>query len=477
MSSAVAPEEQLEWEARAGKPAGAAAIAAAVLLLLSAFYGPLWGHSGTQYAGQFLQYDKHPADVFIPYAFQAISDLLLVIPVLYLIRVIRPRSETFSPALSYIAIAGPPLAAVVVTVQMFAINGVAGDFAATKTPLTPAPALVAQAAPTTGSAVGVYSAVREKAEVKAYQMLKDDSLSKSTAFTALAVSLAFGFALIFISLNSMRVGLFSRVIGIFGIIVGVLAVLFQGAGILEAFWLGAVGVLILGFWPSGRGPAWDSVESIPWPSAMQARQDQMEAARAARGEAPEPDVEDDYEDDGDEYEDDDDDVVDERGDPARREPLALSRPQAQAQTTPLVDVADGGDRRDRLRQPLQLERLLDVGVGSDAEGVRAVGAAGAGGQHDDRHGDRLGRGAQLLGQLVAVHARHHDVDDRQVGRLLARQDERLVAVGREQHLVAEALQVGRDQIADVGRVVHDEDAQAAAGQLFGGIEGHRLHSR
>jgi hypothetical protein len=103
-------------------------------------------------------------------------------------------------------------------------------------------------------------------------------------------------------------------IGIFGIIVGVLAVLFQGAGILEAFWLGAVGVLVLGRWPNGRGPAWDSVESIPWPSAMKARQDQMEAARDAGGEAPEADAEDDYDDD--EYEDDDEDVVDERGEPA-----------------------------------------------------------------------------------------------------------------------------------------------------------------
>jgi hypothetical protein len=303
MDPAVAEQEQLEWEARAGRPAGAAAIAGAILLLLSAFYGPLFGHSATPYAGQFIAYDQHPVDLFVPYTFQVISDFLLIVVVVYMIKAIRARTETFSTPLSYIAMAGPAIAGIVVVIQMFAIHGVSSDFADTKTPIKPTPAQVAAAPATPGSAVGVYAQVRLPAEVKAYDMLKNDSLSKSTAFIALAANLAFGFALIFVALNGMRVGLFSKVMGIFGIIVGVLAVLFQGAGILEAFWLGATGVLVLGRWPNGRGPAWDSVEAIPWPSAMAARQAQLEEVRASRGETPEePDESDDeYEDE--EYED------------------------------------------------------------------------------------------------------------------------------------------------------------------------------
>jgi hypothetical protein len=41
--------------------------------------------------------------------------------------------------------------------------------------------------------------------------------------------------------------------------------------IIQAFWLGAMGALYLGNWPGGRGPAWDSGEPQPWPSAAQKR--------------------------------------------------------------------------------------------------------------------------------------------------------------------------------------------------------------
>jgi hypothetical protein len=41
--------------------------------------------------------------------------------------------------------------------------------------------------------------------------------------------------------------------------------------IVEAFWLGAVGALLLGNWPGGRGPAWETGEADPWPSAAERR--------------------------------------------------------------------------------------------------------------------------------------------------------------------------------------------------------------
>jgi hypothetical protein len=51
-------------------------------------------------------------------------------------------------------------------------------------------------------------------------------------------------------------------------------VVFQLTGIsavIQAFWLGALGALFLGRWPGGRGPAWESGEAEPWPSAAQRR--------------------------------------------------------------------------------------------------------------------------------------------------------------------------------------------------------------
>jgi hypothetical protein len=41
--------------------------------------------------------------------------------------------------------------------------------------------------------------------------------------------------------------------------------------IIQAFWLGAVGALYLGNWPGGRGPAWETGQADPWPTAAQRR--------------------------------------------------------------------------------------------------------------------------------------------------------------------------------------------------------------
>jgi hypothetical protein len=61
---------------------------------------------------------------------------------------------------------------------------------------------------------------------------------------------------------------------ILGVIAGVLMVLRLMPlvpEIVEAFWLGALGALFLGNWPGGRGPAWETGEADPWPSAAERR--------------------------------------------------------------------------------------------------------------------------------------------------------------------------------------------------------------
>jgi cell division septation protein DedD len=80
--------------------------------------------------------------------------------------------------------------------------------------------------------------------------------------------------------------------GVLGIIVGVLTAipLLGGAPVVQLFWLVAMAMLFLGRWPQGRGPAWDSGEAIPWPSAADKRDelrgdDAPARARPTRGRA------------------------------------------------------------------------------------------------------------------------------------------------------------------------------------------------
>jgi hypothetical protein len=72
--------------------------------------------------------------------------------------------------------------------------------------------------------------------------------------------------------------------GILGVIVGVLLVIpILGPPIVQFFWLVALALIFLDRWPGGgRGPAWESGEAIPWPTAVEAR------AAAAGGSAPAP---------------------------------------------------------------------------------------------------------------------------------------------------------------------------------------------
>jgi hypothetical protein len=95
-----------------------------------------------------------------------------------------------------------------------------------------------------------------------------------------SLSLAVGFILI--ALNAMRVGLLTRFMGVLGIIVGVAVtpiLPLDQQGIIRIFWLGALGMLILGRMPSGVPKAWVTGQAEPWPSQQQQRE-QREAARA-----------------------------------------------------------------------------------------------------------------------------------------------------------------------------------------------------
>jgi hypothetical protein len=74
--------------------------------------------------------------------------------------------------------------------------------------------------------------------------------------------------------------------GILGIIVGALFVLpiLGQVPFVQLFWVGAIGLLALARWPQGgRGPAWETGEADPWPTARD-RAEEMAAARAAREE-------------------------------------------------------------------------------------------------------------------------------------------------------------------------------------------------
>lgn len=95
-------------------------------------------------------------------------------------------------------------------------------------------------------------------------------------------SLSLGFAFVLVCLHAMRAGLLTRFMGTLGMIAGATFVLpLDQQGIIRSFWLGAVGFLIAGRWPT-EVPAWKTGRAVPWPSSR--------ATRAAGRPAPAPET-------------------------------------------------------------------------------------------------------------------------------------------------------------------------------------------
>jgi len=101
-------------------------------------------------------------------------------------------------------------------------------------------------------------------------------------------SLSLGFAFVLIGLHAMRVGLLTRFMGILGMIAGATFVIpLDQQGIIRSFWLGAVGFLIAGRWPSPV-PAWDTGKAEPWPGRQPRARGGAEPVPAPDTPAPTP---------------------------------------------------------------------------------------------------------------------------------------------------------------------------------------------
>ena len=255
------PDEQLEWEQRLGRPAGIAATVAAACLLIGLLYSTLVGAEAkfSTYARSVQTNDK-PDLVIVPGILQFTGYLLFAFGLYYLARATKARrAETLSVAIP-MSIAGPVLKAITVVLTSVALIGISSEVADLRLP---------PADPAGGAPALIASELNR--EVEAVDVQDSNGVLDVRQVALLAANLALGFALVIVSLNAMRAGLLSRFIGILGIIAAVLTVLFQGAGIIEAFWLAAIGAIFLDRWPGGRGPAWETGEATPWPTAAEQR--------------------------------------------------------------------------------------------------------------------------------------------------------------------------------------------------------------
>lgn len=109
-------------------------------------------------------------------------------------------------------------------------------------------------------------------------------------YISLIAGLFLAAGMIVTTLGAMRVGLIARWMGIVGALAGLLIFLPIGGAELEiipAFWMVAMGILLMGRWPNGDPPAWEAGEARPWPSSAETRaQQQQVGGRPSKGKRP-----------------------------------------------------------------------------------------------------------------------------------------------------------------------------------------------
>ncbi len=258
-------DEQLAWEERAGKPAALSAFLAAFMAIAAGAYLPVALSNNESGADGLLQSaDGESTDFIVAGLLQGIGLLLLVPPLLYLFRAARHREPRLMPAAAVLTVLGALTLAVITLLRQLELIDMADSFFPEK------------------------AAGEDDLEQAAEDHIEDE-LSPALQGIGLGGSLALAFGVIMISLNAMRAGLLSRFMGILGIFVGVVLVIPLGVQILQLFWFAALGLLFLGRWPGGRGPAWETGEPIPWPGAAAQREAlERHEAELEQEAAPEP---------------------------------------------------------------------------------------------------------------------------------------------------------------------------------------------
>jgi len=222
--------------------------------------------------------ERHPSDITVSGALQALSLALLTLPLVYLFRAARARSDRVWGQLIGLIVAAPLFLAAGALLNSVATNEAADEFAVGKVSadITRQEAVGEcrsdraddgkQFREDFGAGAGaIDDCATEKVEDDAATNAATEAPSRSFAvWIGLGGSIGFAFGLAYSALWAMRVGLLTRFWGSLGVALGIAALLplIQ----FSILWFLYFAFLVAGWVPGGRPPAWAAGEAIPWPT-------------------------------------------------------------------------------------------------------------------------------------------------------------------------------------------------------------------
>lgn len=287
-SKSTSRAELRAWEERWALPVALATLASVILIVLAQFVA---GVSGDGAAEVLRSVDEKSGSVLLSGLLQAAAFVLLTLPLVYLFRAARARSDRVRSQLIGLVVAGPlflGLAAGFTTAAQLdaADEFVAGDAKPTLTRQEAKEECVEEREDEDkGFLAEEYEPAKGETPLGACEdrKIEDDAASNARAeaslaplATGLGLAGALGLivALFYTSLWAMRTGLLSRFWGSLGMAAGIATVL--GLIFFLLIWLIYIAFLVMGLVPGGKPPAWEKGEAVPWPTPGEKAAAEME---------------------------------------------------------------------------------------------------------------------------------------------------------------------------------------------------------
>jgi hypothetical protein len=259
--------EVLEWERRWAAPTAAAALAAVVLVIGAIAIATQAVGNGSGEATLLQDVNRHQSAQMISSILQAIGVGLLVLPLYYLFRAARARSQTMRGQLVGVVVAAPLFLAVLAVLSGISTIHAASDFVSNSVPRL------------VGHGVSLTS---ERANNLASEAISEAPLRPLATGFGLGGEIGFVVAMFYTCLHAMRSGLLSRFWGSLGMALGAVSFIFFQFALL---WFVYLGILLLR--RDSQPPAWAAGEAIPWPSAGEKAASQLQGQNGRGGEPPE----------------------------------------------------------------------------------------------------------------------------------------------------------------------------------------------
>jgi hypothetical protein len=239
---------QLEWEARWSRPAALASLIG-IVAIVAAIVVATQGVGTADGDSELLRnVDANRDAQLLSSLLQAIGVGLLAAPLYFLFRAANARSEAMRGQLVGVVVAAPIFLGVLAILSGLSTLSAASDFVADEVPR-----LIAD-----GVALN-----SERANEVANDTIADAPLRPLAAGFGLGGQLGFVIGMFYTAMHAMRAGLLTRFWGSLGMALGAVSFIFFQFALL---WYVYLGLLLAGWAPGGRPPAWKTGEAMPWPT-------------------------------------------------------------------------------------------------------------------------------------------------------------------------------------------------------------------